>query len=332
MKNRKVCLIYILIIVILFLVNFNVYAKSDNINNKASVKINYEYKENTNTVLATIISNTELKPTKVSWKLSEDKKQYTFEFNSNTKYTTTVTDINGNVSEVLIDITQIKEKSVEIKYEYKASTNTVLATIISKTELRPTKVSWKLSEDKKQYTFEFNSNTKYTTTVTDINGNVSEVLIDITQIKEKSVEIKYEYKASTNTVLATIISKTELRPTKVSWKLSSDKKQYTFEFNSNTKYTTTVTDINGNVSEVLIDITQIKEKSVEIKYEYKASTNTVLATIISKTELRPTKVSWKLSEDKKQYTFEFNSNTKYTTTVTDINGNVSEVLVEITRN
>ena len=58
--------------------------------------------------MATIISNYELKPTKVSWKLSSNKKQYTFEFNANTKYTTSVTNVYGNVINVEINVTQIK--------------------------------------------------------------------------------------------------------------------------------------------------------------------------------------------------------------------------------
>lgn len=87
---------------------FPIVSKAENKEEEKQVYISYEYKEDTNTVLATITSSVELKPTKVSWKLSEDKKQYTFEFNSNTKYTTTVTDINGRKTQIQIEITRNK--------------------------------------------------------------------------------------------------------------------------------------------------------------------------------------------------------------------------------
>ena len=84
------------------------------------------------------------------------------------------------------------------------------------------------------------------------------MLIEITQIKDIKVEVSYKYKEDTNTVLATITSNYELKPTKVSWKLSSDKKQYTFEFSDNTTYTTNVTNIYDNVIYIDINVTQIK--------------------------------------------------------------------------
>ena len=229
------------------------------------------------------------------------------------------------------EIESIEEEQVKISYEYKEKTNTVLATISSNIELKPTKKSWKLSEDKKQYTFEFNTNTKYETTVTDIYGKTTNILVEITEIEETKIEVKYEYKQSTNTVLATISSNIELQPTKKSWELSEDKKQYTFEFNTNTKYETTVIDIYGNVIKIQLEIDEIKESTVKVNYQYLEETNTVLATIISDIELKPTKKSWDLSENRKQYTFEFNTNTTYTTTVTDINGKIITVPIKIER-
>ena len=74
---------------------------------------------------------------------------------------------------------------VEVKYEYKEETNTVIVTMISDIELQDTKISWKLSEDKKQYTFEFSDNTTYTTNVVDIYGNIIPVHINVTDVVNK---------------------------------------------------------------------------------------------------------------------------------------------------
>ncbi len=303
----------------------------------AEVEVKYEYKEETNTVIVTMISDIELQDTKILWKLSEDKKQYTFEFSDNTTYTTNVVDIYGNIIPVHINVTDVVNKiaNVEVKYKYQKDTNTVIVTMISDIELQDTKISWKLSEDKKQYTFEFSDNTTYTTNVVDIYGNIIPVHINVTDVVNKiaNVEVKYKYQKDTNTVIATIISNMELQNTKVSWKLSENKKQYTFEFSNNTKYTTNVVDRFGNVIPVLIDINKIDESpaKVKVEYEYKEDTNTVIATMVSNRELQNTKVSWKLSDDKKQYTFEFTNNTKYTTNVVDRFGNIIPVEINVVK-
>ena len=314
-------------------VNGKIYTIHINVTEVKIVRVVYQYQENTNTVLATIESKVELKPTKASWKLSQDKKHYTFEFDNNTTYDTTVEDVNGNSYTVHINVTQVK--TVRVVYQYQENTNTVLATIESKVELKPTKASWKLSQDGKKYTFEFNSNTIYDTTVEDIYGNVYTVHIEVTQIKGTQVipkvEIKYEYNETTNTVLATIESTVELKPTKVSWKLSRDKKHYTFEFSGNTSYDTTVEDIYGKVYTIHINVTGIKETILKVEYEYNSKTNKVLAKIISNIELKPTKVSWQLSEDKLTYSFEFGSNTTYTTTITNKYGNEFTVEIKVTQ-
>ena len=293
------------------------------------IHVKYEYKPETNTVVAKIQSDVELKPTKKSWTLSKDKKEYTFEFNSNTTYSTTITDITGKTTPVLIEIKDVKESEIQVKYEYKKDTNTVIAKIQSTVGLQSTKKSWTLSKDKKEYTFEFNSNTKYTTTVTDIKGKVIPVSIEVTDVVQDFAKISYKYNKETNTVLATIKSIVQLKQTKKSWNLSKDKKEYTFEFNSNTKYTTTVTDITGRTIPISIEVTDIVKDFAKVSYEYNEEKNTVIANIKSIIELKPTKKSWNLSEDKKQYSFEFNSNTAYTTTVTDILGREMVINIKI---
>ena len=220
----------------------------------------YEYKEETNTVIATMKSDKELKDTKVSWTLSEDKKQYTFEFANNTTYMTNVTDRFGNIIPVEINVTEVDENAanVEVLYEYKDETNTVIATMKSNKKLKPTKKSWELSQDQKSYTFEFADNTTYMTNVEDIYGNIISIKINVTLINTTSIETIYEYKEKTNTVLVIMKSNNEFKPTKKSWILSEDKKQYTFEFCNNTSYTTNFEDKYGKVIPIHINVNQVR--------------------------------------------------------------------------
>ena len=329
---KKVAIIINLIIAIIFLtINISIAVEDESLN--TNVEVSYEYKEETNTVIATMISNNELKDTKISWELSEDKKQYTFEFANNTTYITSVEDIYGRKIPVEIDVTQIDESpaKVEVLYEYKEETNTVIATMVSDKELKHTKISWKLSEDKKSYTFEFSDNTTYMTNVEDKDGNIIPVEINVTQINTTKIEAKYEYIEETNRVKVTITSSNGFNPTKVSWTLSEDKNSYTFEFADNTTYTTNFVDKYGKTIPVEIKVTQIKTTIIEVKYEYIKQTNKVQVTMTSNNELKDTKISWELSEDKKNYTFEFANNTTYMTNVEDIYGKVIPVQINVTQ-
>lgn len=287
-----------------------------NAQEKTVIKVSYKYKEETNTVIATMTSNNELQNTKpaTSWKLSEDRKRYTFEFGHNTTYMSSVIDIYGNKISVPIKVTQIDESPAHISvgYQYKEDTNTVIATMTSNRELQNTKpaTSWKLSNDKMQYTFEFGNNTTYMSSVIDRFGNKIQVPIKVTQIDESpaQISVRYQYKEDTNTVIATMTSNRELQNTKpsTSWKLSSDKKQYTFEFGDNTTYMSSVVDIYGNKISVPISVTQIDDKGPEIKIEYQYNQNRTqcIVTVTSNEEMiQKTTPGWKLSTDKKTYTY-----------------------------
>ena len=305
-------------------------------NDKLIVKTQYIYNKEDNTVIGKMISNNPLKDTKVSWKLSKDKKEYTTILKSNGSYTTTVEDIYGNIVEVLIDVKLVDDKGpeIEIEYIYNKKDNTVTGIMHSNEELKDTKVSWKLSEDKKEYTTILKSNGSYTTTVEDIWGNKTEVLIDVKLVDEKGPEItmEYKYNPADNTVTGIMHSNEELKDTKVSWELSEDKKEYITILKSNGSYTTTVEDIWGNKTEVLIDVRLVDEKGPEItmEYIYNEEYNTVTGIMHSNEELKDTKVSWELSENKKEYTTILKSNGSYTTTVEDIWGNKTEVLISVT--
>lgn len=338
---KKIGILVSVIMLSLFCLMGNV-SNAKEIEEETVVNVIYELNREKNTVVAKMISNKELQPTKKSWNLSPDRKQYTFEFNRNTTYDTNVVDIDGNVISVKIEVKDVDESpaNVAVKYELNKEKNTVVAKMISDKELQPTKVSWKLSENKKEYTFEFDRNTTYTTNVVDVYGNVVPVNIEVVDIDESPANLVLEYESNieTNTIIAKVKSNKELQPTKISWELSEDKKEYTFEFNGNTTYTTNFVDKYGNVISVEIKIETLNETKLEVKYEYKETTNTVLVTVTSNNGFKPTKASWKLNKEQTQYSFEFNTNTRYTTNFVDKYGkvipleiNVDKITIKIER-
>ena len=334
--------ILVIMIIVLFC-NFNIisYAEaiSNNIdmvqakNNNLEINVEYKYNAQNNTVTVNMHSNNELKYTKPSWTLSQDKLTYTKTFGANDIYETPVEDIYGNITTVKLEITQIKP-IITVEY-IKNSNNTVTAIMHSTEELKDTKPSWTLSQDRLSYTKTFGANEDYTTDVEDIYGNVVTVRIIITQIvTQEPFNINVEYKKNANnTVTAIMHSNRELKHTKPSWTLSEDKLSYTKTFGANEDYTTDVEDIYGNIVTVRIIITQIDtENPFTVTVEYKKNANnTVTAIMHSNRELKHTKPSWTLSEDKLSYTKTFGANEDYTTDVEDIYGNIVTVRIIITQ-
>ena len=142
LETRKIItMLIITIIAIIVLATFStVKAKENTID--SAINIEYKYNQEENIVIAKIISDIELKNTKPTWTLSENKKEYTKKFTSNMNYKTQIEDINGNISNVNIVITQIQPLSIKINYEYDAEENIVIAKMTSNIELKNTKPSW----------------------------------------------------------------------------------------------------------------------------------------------------------------------------------------------
>ena len=148
------------------------------------ITVTYKYKEYTNTVIATMTSNRELQNTKpsTSWKLSEDKKVYTFEFLENTIYTSSVIDRFGNTIFIPINVTQIDKKGpeVSVKYEFNQAKTQCIVTVKSNEELIPkTTPGWILGEDKKTFTYVVTQNTNYYTNFTDKYRNSTSINIKV---------------------------------------------------------------------------------------------------------------------------------------------------------
>ena len=197
---KKIVKIFMLILFVSLIIDPCHYAIG--VENENGIDVVYEYDSKSNQVTAKIISDIELQDTKPTWKLSNDKKTYTKVFSSNMSYSTPVQDKNGNVINVNINVTQVRVAKITMEYEYNKTTNTVVAKMVSDIELKDTKPTWKLSDDKKVYTKSFEANTNYSTAATDKFGNVINIKINITQVKVAEITMKYEYNEKTNTVVA----------------------------------------------------------------------------------------------------------------------------------
>ena len=230
----------------------------------------------------------------------------------------------------VIAITKNEDIKIDTNCQYNKDSNTATVTIISNNELEDTKPTWTLSEDKKSYSKVFDANIEYTTPVQDIYGNIVQVSIKVTKL---APIITVEYIKNTDrTITVALKSNVELANTKPTWTLSEDKKTYSKVYDENTEYTTPVQDTYGNEVIVEIKVTQITENTLkaECKVVYN-SNNTATVTIISNNELENTKPTWTLSEDKKSYSKVYDANTEYTTPVQDINGNIVNVSIKVSK-
>ena len=284
------------------------------------VRVEYEYIEETNEVVAKIISNVELEDTKPTWTLSDDKKTYTKIYSSNMKYFTPVQDINGNVINIEIDINLVQIAELETRYFYDEDKNEVTVQMISDLELNDTKPTWTLSEDRKMYTKVFTENMEYTTPIQDKWGNIINADIKVTDVKKLELKTEYKRNEETNQVVAKIISNIKLKDTKPTWQLSEDKKTYTKVYTENTKYSTRVESINGECAEIELNIDEIDDQGPQIELEYKYnSDNTVTIYMKSNEKLGDTKPTWKLSDDQKIYEKIYSTDEEnYITQVQDI--------------
>lgn len=299
--------------------------------NTDSIKVEYEYDENTNQVIAKIVSKIKLKNTKPTWKLSEDGFIYTKTFSENTKYSTQVENINGEVTNVEVNVVDVKKTEIQIKYEYNTNKTQVTVKIVSNVKLKNTKPTWKLSDDKFTYSKVFTGNTQYTTPVEDIGGNTLTAKINVNGIQtpKANVSTKNTYNETTNKVVVQIISDVKFKNTKPTWQLSSDGLTYTKTYAENTDYTTSVEDIYGNIINVQIKVTEIKTTQLKVENKYDDETNTTTVNIISNIKLKNTKPTWQLSSDGLIYTKVFTDNMNYSTSVEDIFGNVINVSIKV---
>lgn len=296
----------------------------------AGFEVSKKYDKNTNKVTVTITSKSELQATKPTWKLSDDKLQYSKEYDKNGEYTTTIIDVNGYSETISFNITEI-EAGFKLFKEYDAKTNTVLVRVTSKCVLKETKPTWTLSEDKLTYSKRYDENGNYSTIFTDIKENVEKIIFTINEIDQTGpeLEIKTQYDEKTNTVTVNAISNEVLGKTKPTWTLSEDKLCYSKIYGENGTYTTTFSDIYGNTTKVTFEVTEIKS-GYEVYTSYNKETNTVKVEVKSKCKLQATKPTWKLSKDGYTYIKDYYSNGIYSTVFVDTNNKTEKITFEIT--
>mgnify|MGYP004692046269 CR=1 FL=1 len=233
---------------------------------------------------------------------------------------------------LIVSTKSIASEGIRLEYKYVEETNEVIAQIISDVELEDTKPTWKLSEDKKTYTKVFKENINYSTPVKDKFGNIIDVNIDITDVKDFHIDTTYDFNKETNQVTVQMKSNVILKNTKPTWELGEDRKTYTKIYTENSQYSTLVESIYGAVLNVNLNIDQIDDKGPEITLEYKYNNdeNTVTVYMKSNEEMKDTKPTWKLSDDKKVYEKTFDSDVdRYKTKVEDIYGNITNVRVAV---
>ena len=337
--ERKILFVILLIAMLLGLAGCST---AENIELKENpsileIRTQYIYNEKNNTVTGKLISNNPLKDTKVSWKLSQDRKTYTNEnLKQNGKYETIIEDIYGNIKSVEINVDLIDGKGPEIKMEYKYNeeNNTVTAIMHSNEELKDTKTTWKLSENKLTYTNEnMTSNGSYYTGVKDKWGNESKVLIDIKIIDDKPPEISMEYVYNSNDTVKVIMhSNEEMADTKKSWELSENKLEYSKIFDANQKYFAPVQDKWGNSTNVEINFKKKLDRNqpngLSIGYMFIKDCK-VLVQILSQEKMLNTKPTWEYKNDGYIYIKSFYDNINYETTVDFENGTSSKVHINI---
>ena len=332
-KNTRKILIFIMVVILLLVLSNFVIA--DEKIEDLKVRVEYEYNEESNTVTGRIISNNQLKNTKVSWEINEDKTVYTNKnLKENGRYETTVEDIYGNKKVVEINVTLIDDKGpeVEMEYKYNAEENTVTAIMHSKEELRDTKKAWNLSEDKLTYTNpKMTSNGAYYTYVEDKWGNQTKVLINVTLIDDKGPEISMEYIYNKNDTVTVIMhSNEEMADTKPSWSLSENKLLYSKEFSGDQKYYTPVEDKWGNETSVEINFKKRLDRNqpngLSVGYMYIKECK-VLVQILSQVKMQNTKPTWEYKSDGYRYIKSYYDDINYTTTVVLENG--TQVAVNI---
>ena len=91
-------IVYIMILLMALIMPTIILAQDETDTSESNIKVVYEYDDNTNQVIAKIVSDIELQDTKPTWNLSEDKKTYTKIYTKNEVYSTQVTDRYRNKS------------------------------------------------------------------------------------------------------------------------------------------------------------------------------------------------------------------------------------------
>lgn len=298
-----------------------------------SVQVKYSTTEpTTENVIVNIVSDEELQELE-GWIISDDGKTLTKEYSENITETIVVYDLASNSTEVNISINNISKEVFECTVEYSKTEPTnedVTVTITADRELKQLE-GWELSSDSKKLSKVYTENVDEEIIIEDVDGNTTNVIVNIQNIDREKPNLKVSYSIVENTnqnVIVTIESDEPLKQPE-GWAISSDKCTISKTYFNNASENVLVEDLAGNQVEQEIEINNIDKEPPEIDVDYQISNSKVIVTIKSSEPLKQLE-GWTISEDKMQLTRVYTENLVEVLNVEDLVGNVTEVSIEIT--
>lgn len=140
-------------------------------------------------VIVTLVVDEQIKNTDnlVGWDLAEDGVTLTKRFTANANEVLTITDLAGNETEYNVKVTNIQRVKHEVVFEPIEGTEQALVVIQSDVELKEVP-GWELLEDGKSLAKVFFYTESENVVIEDKNGNSSEVVIALSEVKIESKE------------------------------------------------------------------------------------------------------------------------------------------------
>lgn len=306
----------------------------------------YSTKEHTNkNVIVTIKSNETLKGTD-GWEVYDNGKTLRKEFNKNIDRTIyTFYDLAGNPVSVDVTITNIDQVAPNDSVVNKTTFNTKEFDIA--TQISDVGFGLNLNECKYILTSQEKANFDGAATFKNVNetlklkvekdgiyylhtllkdevGNekVTSHKITIDSTKPE-LQVSYNTTQITNQNVTVTIKANEEIQAVSGWNLSSDKKQLTRTFTTNTDITVNVKDIAGNTTEAKVKINNIDKVNPEVEITYSTTTQTIepVTVTIKANEKIQSIEGWTLSDDETTLTKVFDENDIQTITIRDLAGN-----------
>ena len=279
----------------------------------------------------------------IGWTKSADGKVLTKEYENNIEEFLIVNDLAGNETIVEIIITNINSADtpstdttapiVDVTCSTEELTNENVQVTITSNEAVQDVDGWTKSSDGKELTKEYSKNTEETVIVKDLAGNETIVDIKIDNIDKEAPRLDVEYSKTEPTngnVQVTLKSNEEIQDVN-GWTKSSNGKELTKDYSSNTEESVTIKDLAGNETTANIKIENIDKTApnIDVRYSITRPTNeNVEVTIISNEEIQDVN-GWTKSSNGKELTKEYSSNAEEAITIKDLAGNESTANIKI---
>ena len=306
----------------------------------------YNIKEHTNkNVVVTIKSNETLKGTD-GWEVYDEGKTLRREYNKNINRTIyTFYDLAGNPVSVDVTISNIDQEAPNDSVINANLFNTKEFNVVTKISdvgfgLNLNECKYILTSNEKA---NFDGALSFTNTNETLNLKVQndgvyylhtllkdevgnekitthKITIDSTK---PELDVSYSNTQMTNENVTVTIKANEEIQAISGWNLSSDKKQLTKTFTTNTETVISIKDVAGNVSEANITIKNIDKTNPTVEVTYSTTSQTIepVTVTVKANEKIQSIEGWTLSEDETTLTKVFDENDTQTITIRDIAGN-----------